>query len=261
MLTVATSDIFTGPIRILFPRAPGGIGEASGFQFSLLGLGDIAIPGLLACLALRYDASRVVDMRSRAITAGQAMLDSLAASDSTSSSTKIATDAADAAADAYDKFANREESQRARTIDGTYGSFPSTSSSAPSPPDAGGAAAAAASAGSEETVSERVAVSDAVLWQRPYFTAVSGSYIVGLLTAFAANTITHLGQPALLYIVPATLGSVIFTGLSRDELYRVWTYTDVATYGMPAELMKKAELLEEKKKAEREEAEEAARNN
>ncbi len=39
--------------RILFPRVAGGVGEASDFQFSLLGLGDIAIPGLLACLALR----------------------------------------------------------------------------------------------------------------------------------------------------------------------------------------------------------------
>ena len=110
MLKVATSDLITGPTRILFPKvclegttmifnlydrlpasmhtciiimglfifivtalsgilvrsmsgAPpnqvaGGVGEAAGFDFSLLGLGDIAVPGLLACLALRYDASR-----------------------------------------------------------------------------------------------------------------------------------------------------------------------------------------------------------
>lgn len=57
MLQVATSDVVTGPIRLLFPRIPGSIGEASTFPFSLLGLGDIAIPGLLACLALRSDAS------------------------------------------------------------------------------------------------------------------------------------------------------------------------------------------------------------
>ena len=40
-------------MRILYPRVAGGMGEAADFPFSLLGLGDIAIPGLLACLALR----------------------------------------------------------------------------------------------------------------------------------------------------------------------------------------------------------------
>lgn len=46
MLQVATSDLITGPTRLLFPRAPGGVGEAADFPYSLLGLGDIAIPGV-----------------------------------------------------------------------------------------------------------------------------------------------------------------------------------------------------------------------
>ena len=37
MLAVATSDVLVGPTRLLFPRAPGGVGEAAGFPFSLLG--------------------------------------------------------------------------------------------------------------------------------------------------------------------------------------------------------------------------------
>jgi hypothetical protein len=45
MLEVATSDLVVGPTRLLFPRAAGGVGEAADFPFSLLGLGDIAIPG------------------------------------------------------------------------------------------------------------------------------------------------------------------------------------------------------------------------
>lgn len=45
MLQVATSDIITGPTRLLFPRAAGGVREAADFPYSLLGLGDIAIPG------------------------------------------------------------------------------------------------------------------------------------------------------------------------------------------------------------------------
>jgi hypothetical protein len=45
MLQVATSDLITGPTRLLFPKPPGGVGEAASFPFSLLGLGDVAIPG------------------------------------------------------------------------------------------------------------------------------------------------------------------------------------------------------------------------
>ena len=37
MLTVATSDILSGPTRLLFPRAAGSVGEAAAFPFSLLG--------------------------------------------------------------------------------------------------------------------------------------------------------------------------------------------------------------------------------
>ena len=59
--------------------------------------------------------------------------------------------------------------------------------------------------------------------------------------AFAANAITHLGQPALLYIVPCTMGAVIATAVSRDELYRLWQYTDVPTFGLAAELVKREE--------------------
>ena len=41
------------------------------------GLGDVAVPGLLAGLALRYDASRATDMNGRAKAAGLAMMDYL----------------------------------------------------------------------------------------------------------------------------------------------------------------------------------------
>ncbi len=37
------------------------------------GLGDIAVPGLLACLALRYDASRAINMGARADAAAEAL--------------------------------------------------------------------------------------------------------------------------------------------------------------------------------------------
>lgn len=41
------------------------------------GLGDIAVPGLLACLSLRYDAARSSDVAARAEAAGRALQTSL----------------------------------------------------------------------------------------------------------------------------------------------------------------------------------------
>jgi hypothetical protein len=45
------------------------------------------------------------------------------------------------------------------------------------------------------TPEERIPVSDAVLEQRDYYVTVEIAYVIGLLTAFAANSITKMGQP------------------------------------------------------------------
>jgi len=44
--------------------------------------------------------------------------------------------------------------------------------------------------------------------------------------AAQANAITHLGQPALLYVVPLTLGSVAATAAARGDITRVLQYND-----------------------------------
>lgn len=53
MLTVATSSAFDGPTKLIFPHLEGN----SAIPYSLLGLGDVAIPGLLTALMLRFDRS------------------------------------------------------------------------------------------------------------------------------------------------------------------------------------------------------------
>ncbi|KAI7839759.1 hypothetical protein COHA_006563 [Chlorella ohadii] len=203
MLQVATSDVVTGPIRLLFPRIPGSIGEAANFPFSLLGLGDVAIPGLLACLALRYDASRVVDLRARGFAVANALQDALSSMDKSATRLEMGEVAVNAAESAYDLVADMEEEQQART-QGT------------------------SSSGSSET---HYFVSDAVLYQRTYFTAVMWAYLLGLGLAFGVNAITHLGQPALLYLCPLTLGSVALVGAQRKDLKRLWSFTDTVSGG------------------------------
>lgn len=53
MVTVATS--FEGPIKLLFPK-----NALSGeeWQFSLLGLGDIVLPGIFIAFLYRFDITR-----------------------------------------------------------------------------------------------------------------------------------------------------------------------------------------------------------
>lgn len=54
MLTVATSKLVDGPFKLLFPRAIGGVGEAANYPFSLLGLGDVAVPGRFFMIEVQW---------------------------------------------------------------------------------------------------------------------------------------------------------------------------------------------------------------
>ncbi|KAJ8771436.1 hypothetical protein K2173_026613 [Erythroxylum novogranatense] len=47
-------------------------------------------------------------------------------------------------------------------------------------------------------------------------------YAIGLVTALAAGILTHSPQPALLYLVPSTLGPVIVVSWIRRELAEIW---------------------------------------
>lgn len=196
MLTVATSSAVAAPTRLLFPRVSAAT-DIGAFPFSLLGLGDIVVPGLLAALALRYDASRAVDLRPRADAAIGAIDDAIAALPPGADQMDAGDAAADAADKAYDAIADADDARQSAAMSGTGGELPHT------PPP-----------------------TDAVLQQRRYFIAVMIAYGGGLVVAFAANAITGMGQPALLYLCPMTLAAVAALAGSRKELGRVWSFVD-----------------------------------
>lgn len=52
----------------------------------------------------------------------------------------------------------------------------------------------------------------------PYFTAAVAAYAAALLGCFGVNLATNAAQPALLYLVPALIGSTLGTAALRDEL-------------------------------------------
>jgi len=191
MMTVATSAAFSGPGRLLFPRPLGSIGEAGSFPFSLLGLGDVAIPGMLACLSLRYDASRSAGIAARAEAAGRALQTSFLSMDNPTDHEAMKASAVAAEA-AYDMVADAQDAEKA----------------------AGGG-----------TLSD---LTEAVLQSRPYFAAALSAYVFGLGLAFVANSVTHMGQPALLYIVPSMLGTVAAMAVVRGELQSVLRFTHKA---------------------------------
>jgi len=55
------------------------------------------------------------------------------------------------------------------------------------------------------------------------------AYGVGLLVTFLALALMGTAQPALLYIVPLTLGTAVIVGWLRGELRQMWTGQPVST--------------------------------
>lgn len=131
MVTVAKS--LDGPIKILFPRSliPSETGQ---LEMSLLGLGDIVIPGFFLALLLRFDAH----------LAGLSPFPS-----------------------------------------NLHASFP-----------------------------------------KPYFHSAMVGYILGLGTTLVVMIKFNAAQPALLYLVPACLGSSLLCAVVRGELKELFEYSE-----------------------------------
>jgi Signal peptide peptidase len=55
-----------------------------------------------------------------------------------------------------------------------------------------------------------------------YYGPVVVAYGVGLFLANAAVYLMHMGQPALLYLVPCCLGTMMVLGYCRSELDQLW---------------------------------------
>lgn len=137
MVSVARG--FEGPIKIVWPKnfVAALTDHQSQWQMTMLGLGDIVIPGVFVALALRFDQHIFI----------------------TSNPKKLIT--------------KRDTS------------FP-----------------------------------------KPYFQATLFGYFTGLATTMAVMHFTGAAQPALLYLSPACIAAVALCAAKRNELQRVWAWTD-----------------------------------
>lgn len=148
MVTVATS--FEAPIKMVWPKD-----SASKPSFTMLGLGDIVLPGLFIALSLRYDYSRFT--RSVAVTA----------------------------------TGDQKECN-----------------SAP----------------------HRAMASLSTKYAKPYFWSVFSAYIAGLVTTIFVMHHFQAAQPALLYLSPACIFSVVFCSILRGDK-DVWKFKDMNEEG------------------------------
>ncbi|KAI9250986.1 signal peptide peptidase-domain-containing protein [Phascolomyces articulosus] len=134
---VSVAKNFDAPIKVIWPRDIIGYildGAKSEYGFTMLGLGDIVIPGIFVALCLRFDRHMSWEREPK-------------------------------------------------------GEFRSTK------------------------------------FSKPYFTACGIAYILGLATTMAVMHVFHAAQPALLYLSPACIISVLITAAVRGELKDLFAYT------------------------------------
>lgn len=144
MLTVAKN--IDAPIKLLFPRNL----NANPPEFSLLGLGDIVIPGIFIALCLRYDILRTMDP------------------------SKIT------------ELVKKNQS--------------------------------------EEVI--KMLQKQAVVASTPYFYGAIIGYLVAIVSTVVVMFMFDHGQPALLYLVPGVLLSVLFNAWRLGELQKVYDHSE-----------------------------------
>jgi minor histocompatibility antigen H13 len=206
MMSVAANASFNGPFRLLFPRFDDVLNPVAetAFPFSLLGLGDVAIPGLLIALMLRYDASRAGNLQARANAAADAFMEVFQSEKEEVASVENRFDENDASSGAYERDGYRTGIGKR----------------------AGDAAVAAYDDDSRTDAFDEPICVPSGLSGRAYFSSSLSAYVIGLLLAVAANVVTKEGQPALVYLVPTVLGVVAYVALGRGEADRVLDFED-----------------------------------
>lgn len=206
MITVAKN--IDAPIKLVFTSATGA---------SMLGLGDIVVPGMLMALALRFDLfqhyQRQIKLEPVELAAG----------------TEVAT------------TTTQHRRIKAPYVD-TRGQWGNRLWTTP--------------LGRLFPVREATEAIAATAFPKPYFYASIIGYAAGMVVTLTIMLVFNHGQPALLYLVPGVTGALWMTGLGRGELKEMWGYTEdgsLDTEDVVVEVDKEGNVVkeeEEKKKKE-----------
>ena len=189
MVTVATNiDI---PAKLLFPRPVGPHQDPSKQALSMLGLGDIVLPGIIIGYALRFDLHLFYLRKQVRQATGNAT---------------VSEDAEDANASKTRKPDTKSEIVKAKWVPAT-GSW-----------------------GERFWTSYKKAVIpealQGVVFPKTYFYATLVGYAIGMIVTLGILQVYSHAQPALLYLVPGTLGALWGTALIKGDIKTLWEYSE-----------------------------------
>lgn len=177
MITVATKlDV---PIKLVFHSTS---------RASMLGLGDIVVPGVFIALALRFDLWRYYEKKIQYIPAELTV--------------HVQTDSGDHAI----------ATTQYRTVKAPFVALPKWGDWL----------------WTRQPFSNRAATPLVLTakFQRTYFYAAMGGYALGMVLTLVMLLVFKHGQPALLYLVPCVAGAVWLTGALRGELNLMHRYNE-----------------------------------
>ena len=186
MVTVATKlDI---PIKLLFPRPATPGADPTKPALSMLGLGDVVLPGIMIGLALRFDLYLFyVRKQTR-----RASVDDSEGKDLTETKAKDTKPTVEVV------------KARWRPATGGWGErlWLGSAGNSGGGNDEGGA------------------------FPKTYFHTSLSGYVLGMLCTLGVMHVFGHAQPALLYLVPGVLGSLWGTALIKGDIKTMWTYSE-----------------------------------
>ncbi len=211
MVTVATKlDI---PAKLLFPRpsAP----DSTEQQLSMLGLGDVVLPGMMIGFALRLDLylHYLRKQTTKSFLGNDSTppgfkeeIQGLPESDTSTPSSSSTPSSKDKQADlsTYVPASSAPGSPiikpRFRPATGQWGTRFWTSASDP--------------------------IIEGVLFPKPYFHSSLCGYVVGMIMTLGIMQVTGHAQPALFYLVPCVLVAFWGRAVLRGEVKQVWNFDE-----------------------------------
>ena len=124
-----------------------------------------------------------------------------------------------------DSVADRAARAAEEAFDGAADALGDTTSGPPSASGGDGVDAAGGRVGRLGSKVQNMVVPRS-MGGRAFFSATLVGYAAGLSFACYVNVVTGQGQPALVYLVPATLGAVAYTATRRGEFGRLMSYKE-----------------------------------
>ena len=183
MITVAKK--IDAPIKLVFQGGSG---------VSMLGLGDIVVPGMLMAMALRFDLHQFYQKQTKLEP-----IELVSESSTENAGQTITT-----------------SETKYRRVKPTY----------VDPQGQWGNRFWTTKLGKLTPVSVATSVRAATAFPKPYFYASILGYLAGMVATLTMLLVFNHGQPALLYLVPGVTGSLWLTALVRGELKEMYGYTE-----------------------------------